>query len=313
MHKSKQYLNFAKLFATLCIFAYAIHDINFVEAKSILKSASSTYLFTALFLIGLHLCVVAIRWREVICICGKTAPVTSIISLTLVGQFFRSILPFSIGSDIARAIFCQKIGLSRTMAFVSVIIDRILGLISLAAIVVVVSMMSESTQSIAVYGVTLSVLILTATIATIMIMSRSSALLHLNIFSALHINFNLVALSIKNKIFSKFSLNAIIYSILANLAIVLSMFFLAVSIKCDISLIQSLIYFPIVLLMALLPISIGGWGVREMVMIYVFSLLSLPATQAVFISVAFGMILSFYGFVGGIVLYKLNAILSLQK
>jgi uncharacterized protein (TIRG00374 family) len=301
-------MNAAKLIATFCIFAYASHNINLAEVKSTLITASRTYFFFAFVLIGLHLVLVAIRWRSVINICGKTVSVYSAINLTLVGHFFRSLLPLSIGGDVARAVFCQKIGLSKTTALVSVIVDRILGLISLAVIVVVVSLTSESTRSIAIYGVTL-VLLLLGLIASTLIISESDAMRNLNIFPTFKLNLKNVALSIKSEIYSTASLIAMTYSILANISIILSMFFLAASINCDISLIQSLIYFPIVLLMTLLPISVGGWGVREVVLIFIFSLLSLPEAQAVFISVAFGMILTFYGFVGGIVLYKLNAIL----
>ena len=309
MHKYKLSINAAKLIATFCIFTYAIHNINYEEAKTLLRTASSNYLFFALVLIGLHLFLVAIRWRSVINICGKTVPIYSILSITMVGHFFRSLLPLSIGGDVARAVFCQQIGFSKTMAFVSVIFDRTLGLISLAGIVAVVSLTSESTLSIAIYGGTLALLLI-GLIASLLIFGESNAMRNFSLFPAFKSNLKNVVLSIKSKIYSTASLNAMTYSILANISIVLSMFFLAVSINCDISLIQSLIYFPIVLLMTLLPISVGGWGVREVVLIYIFSLLSLPSTEAVFISVAFGVILSVYGFVGGIVLYKLNAILS---
>jgi len=309
MHKYKLYINAAKLIATFCIFTYAIHNINYEEAKTLLRTASSTYLFFATVLIGIHLFLVAIRWRSVINICGKIVPVYTILSITMAGHFFRSLLPLSIGGDIARAVFCQQIGFSKTMAFVSIIFDRTLGLISLAGIVVVVSLTSESTSSIAIYGATLTLLLL-GLIASALIFSESNVMRNFGFFSAFKSNLKEIALSFKIKIYSKSSLNAMTYSIMANISIVLSMFFLTVSINCDISLIQSLIYFPIVLLMTLLPVSVGGWGVREVVMIYIFSLLSLPRAEAVFISVAFGIILSAYGFLGGIVLYKLNAIIS---
>ena len=301
MHKYNKYFNSAKLLVTICIFIFIVNDINFNEVKKILKTANSAYLFAALIFMGLHLGLVAIRWREVIYICGKTAPVLSILSLTLVGQFFRSLLPLSLGSDIARAAFCQQIGLSKTMGLLSVVIDRILGLISLAVIAIIVLSISESTRSIILFWV---VLLLSGLIAFTLLVGRINRFINFKIKS--------FALLFKSKIYSTSILNAMTYSIFANISIVLSMFFLAASINCEISLIQALVYFPIVLLMSLLPISFGGWGVRELVLIYVFSLLSLPEYQAVFISITFGLIVSFYGFVGGIVLYKLNAILASQ-
>ena len=86
---------------------------------------------------------------------------------------------------------------------------------------------------------------------------------------------------------------------------------MALSIECKITLLQSIIYFPIVLLMTLLPISIGGWGVREVVFIYVFSLLNLPSTDAVIISIAFGVLLTLFGLIGGLVVLS-NKFLNLK-
>jgi len=55
------------------------------------------------------------------------------------------------------------------------------------------------------------------------------------------------------------------------------------------------------LLIATIPISIGGWGVRETAMAVMFSFLGLAETDGVIVSVLFGAAMFFIGAVGGLV------------
>jgi uncharacterized membrane protein YbhN (UPF0104 family) len=46
---------------------------------------------------------------------------------------------------------------------------------------------------------------------------------------------------------------------------------------------------PPAVLVATLPISIAGWGAREVAMVKLFGLIGVPASQAVALSVLFGL------------------------
>jgi hypothetical protein len=61
---------------------------------------------------------------------------------------------------------------------------------------------------------------------------------------------------------------------------------------------------PPIMLVAALPISVGGWGVREQAFITGFNLVGVPAVQAVLVSVLFGIIVP----AGGLLVVALSRI-----
>ena len=56
---------------------------------------------------------------------------------------------------------------------------------------------------------------------------------------------------------------------------------------------------PSVVLLALVPVSLGGWGVREAAMVFALGPLGVPADQALVVSVLFGLMLLAQALCGG--------------
>jgi uncharacterized membrane protein YbhN (UPF0104 family) len=56
---------------------------------------------------------------------------------------------------------------------------------------------------------------------------------------------------------------------------------------------------PIVILFSLIPISIAGWGVRESIMVVGFGYLSVPAEQALALSILYGFLMIIVALPGG--------------
>lgn len=64
----------------------------------------------------------------------------------------------------------------------------------------------------------------------------------------------------------------------------------AQSLAIEVSLLDCLVLIQPVTLLTSLPISIGGWGVRETAMIGVFGLVGVPASAALVLSVQIGLL-----------------------
>jgi hypothetical protein len=67
------------------------------------------------------------------------------------------------------------------------------------------------------------------------------------------------------------------------------------------SLLYSLFLVPPVILVAVVPISIAGWGVREGAMIAAFAYAGLPQSDGLIVSLLFGIGFLLVGIVGGLV------------
>jgi hypothetical protein len=66
-------------------------------------------------------------------------------------------------------------------------------------------------------------------------------------------------------------------------------------------LLYSLFLVPPVILVAVVPISIAGWGVREGAMIAAFAYAGLPQSDGLIVSLLFGIGFLLVGIVGGLV------------
>jgi hypothetical protein len=56
---------------------------------------------------------------------------------------------------------------------------------------------------------------------------------------------------------------------------------------------------PVIMLMAMVPVSIAGWGVRESIMIYGLGLANASAEAALVVSIMVGLSLAAVGLMGG--------------
>jgi len=78
-------------------------------------------------------------------------------------------------------------------------------------------------------------------------------------------------------------------AVVSNMLMVVAVYFLGHGIGIGMSFSDWLVAIPIVLLVTALPISIGGWGTRELAMIYMLGLFGVPGVQAAAVSIEFGL------------------------
>jgi len=68
--------------------------------------------------------------------------------------------------------------------------------------------------------------------------------------------------------------------------------------------------FPSSLLISLLPISVGGWGVREGSLLYFSSIIGIGTEEIVLSSVQFGIILAITGIANSIFIIPISRLLK---
>jgi hypothetical protein len=89
-------------------------------------------------------------------------------------------------------------------------------------------------------------------------------------------------------------------AILGQTALGIATYTIAVSLSMDISFLECLALMQPVALVANLPISIGGWGVRETAMIALFGLVGVPASAALVLSIQLGLLSLLVALPGGL-------------
>jgi uncharacterized membrane protein YbhN (UPF0104 family) len=84
----------------------------------------------------------------------------------------------------------------------------------------------------------------------------------------------------------------------ANLAV--AVYALGLGLGLHVSLLDCLVLVPPVILLTTLPISIAGWGVREMAMVTAFGFVGVPAASGLALSLLFGLVVTASSLPGGV-------------
>src|SRR5215831_16891701 len=92
-----------------------------------------------------------------------------------------------------------------------------------------------------------------------------------------------------------------------NMTVIISAFLLGRELNPLMDLYSCFAILPLVSLLTFIPISIAGWGVREALMMSAFSLIDVPATDALAVSIKLGLANLALGLIGGIVWILLPA------
>lgn len=82
----------------------------------------------------------------------------------------------------------------------------------------------------------------------------------------------------------------LIVSLAAQMAFFIAEYFIAHSTGANLTFWQLMTVLPIIALLSALPISVGGWGVREGAFVYFLGLLNVPMETAFLISIQVGLI-----------------------
>ena len=247
-------------------------------------------LLVSAVLLFLAIGLAAVRWWILLGTTGSPLPFRKVAELTLIGHFFNQFLPTTIGGDTVRIWGGVRLGLPLGQAATTVILDRFVGLTALLAIILAgqpfLAQQLDVPQS-------------TALPVAFVIACGVIACLALPLLDHIFQRFG------KNRITAFVSqLSTTARQLLAmplvtsktlalsimNYGILLFLYsFVAQGLGIDLTFLAAFAVIPTVTLIAGLPISIAGWGVREAGLATAFMLMGLPVDLAVITSIVIGL------------------------
>lgn len=118
---------------TLGILFFVFRDpAKRAEMGTALAGANSWWLFIGIAVYGLAELVGCIRWRTLLRVQGITLSWPRVFSLNMMGLFFSFLIPGDTGGDVVKLFYVLKeTAGQRTVAVLSVLVDRLIGLIAL--------------------------------------------------------------------------------------------------------------------------------------------------------------------------------------
>ncbi len=287
-----------KIVISAALLYLALHKVDLADLASRINIASLGWIGLAIAVTFLQIIVGVLRWREISAECGAPLPTKQAMRFNLIGTFFNQTLPSSIGGDAARLWLVARGGAGWRAATYSIFVDRAIGLIALAIIIVAslpwsYNLISDPHGRSALLFVDFAAL---AGGVGFLILGR----LHWPWLKRWWGTHHLHACSViaNRLIFSrdhgpKLAVLSLLIHVLAAV--------IAWSIAAPVLFGQVLQLVPPVMLITMVPISIAGWGVREASMGLAFGYAGLATSEGVNVSLLFGAIYFIVGAFGGLV------------
>src|ERR1700712_5740927 len=129
-------LSAIKILVSAVLLYFALRKANFADLASRINLASLGWIGLAIAVTFLQIFAGVLRWREISAECGAALTTRQAMRYNLIGTFFNQTLPSSIGGDAVRLWLVARAGAGWRAATYSILVDRAIGLIALAIIIV---------------------------------------------------------------------------------------------------------------------------------------------------------------------------------
>ena len=266
LNKNKKLTLFFKASLSFVVIFYFFKQINFVDLEKIIYKLEY-YNVAVLFIISLLMRFIWSLRYYILLKQRIQINILDIIKQIFIVSFSNNFLPSAIGGDGIRIYFASKMGVSIKEASFIVILERIIGLFSISLIGLISSFFWD------IPGKLHAIIIIINFIFFILIYFIRN-----NIESI----FTFLGLNSKNdKINYDTYLNMVLFfkvfilSLSYHFVAIFISYYTAISVEIvNISLLPFLSLMPLVWIMTLLPITLGGIGLREFSLLYLFSVLN---------------------------------------
>ncbi len=305
--KSKLITTF-KISVSLLVIAFLLTRINLIQVGQQLQNLSWSFIILILLYYTVLQLISCWRWQIVLKSTGHLVEIRSLFTSYFAGMFLNIFLPGSFGGDVYRVYRIAQKTKDTEAAVVSVFLERFTGLAALSMLALCALPFAfavvERWDIIIIFFITIGVLIG----GVLLIVSPKLLILSERWLQRIRLSYLVARIAKMQILLIKFArhrqalFHAIGLSFILMLGIVYYHYLIAQELNISISYFQLLVFIPIIAVITLLPISLGGIGLKEGLWVYLFSRISLTAEQALLISVTITILCWLLSLPGGLVL-----------
>ena len=293
--------NALKLLISVGVLTVLFNSVDLLQFSNIMRGLEPIFFLFALAIQLVLSFVQTERWR-IILLAGKRR--TRLVGAWLnvmIGLCFNQVLPSSVGGDAIRVYHAKSLGLG--MALQSILIDRLIALFTLSVLsffICCIFYFDDVNQPYLGLMLGLEMLFIFSCVLIVFgtpIIGKISGItgLNLNTVSSFSDQLRTVVL-VPSKFVSVLSMSFIIHFFVSISVILL---FVGVGVETDLVTLGAI--FALVNLFSVIPISFGGWGIREGVAFALYPISGVKIETALAVSILFGVVMIIVGLIGGTV------------
>jgi|WetSurMetagenome_2_1015567.scaffolds.fasta_scaffold02364_3 glycosyltransferase 2 family protein len=315
MKASRTLANSLKVLVTVLLLFLIFRSVDVQEVRQDLKSLDKSVLLFLMAACWLGQLLCSQRWRLLAASLGLRGTYRSFVQMYFVGMFFNIGLPSLVGGDFIKAyVLSRKTGTPIQAWFASVLQDRVAGLISMllyGTLAVIICPMTWRGIPLWLAYLMIWLLVISSLLLVwigdkifegVLVPGKKSFRQKFYRFVAdFHRELSSMRISVGG------AAQVIIYSML-NSALVLWVYqMITVAVGYKVGLLPFSALFPLIVLVTMLPVSIGGLGVREWAYVEALSLVGVPGNSALLISLTTSAFMIVMNVVGAIFLPAMPA------
>lgn len=281
---------------------YALDRVNFDVVGERLDRLDVSWMLMAVVMVFVQFVLISTRWRQIARQCDASLGRLQALRFTLIAAFFNQVLPSTVGGDAVRVWLLARDGPGWSKATYSVLLDRFIGTLALALLVVAclpwaLESIRDPIGRIALLAIGLG--IIGAALVFLIIghlhwagLQRWAPTRHLA----------QLAMTVRQMLNSVGTVGLVVaLSLSSHVLSAAAAWCAARAIAAPLEFAYALLLVPPVLLVASIPVSIAGWGVRESALMLAFGYAGLSEGDGLIVSVLLGVAMLVGGIIGGIV------------
>ncbi len=309
-------LNGIKLLISLGLIVWLFQRIDVGEVVAMLRTARPLLVVMATLMYLGAILSNALKWGVLLRAQKVYVPWRVLVEYTFVGVFFNNFLPANVGGDVMRGYGLSKYIRRRADAAVSVVVDRLIGLMALTSMAIVSALVAfvqhaaNNQDLLAITGVAIVSTVGLGGGFALMLSRRLRARAEqfvqrtpvLRPFAPLYGRLSEAVGAYRHRadVLVRAFVIALGTWVLSNL----TQWFLAESLGGGMPLLYIFLFNPLIGLVLLIPISIGGLGVNQNIFPFFYGLVGVPETLAVSVSFLLQFIIYLTSLPGGVLWWR---------
>ena len=290
-----------KLLISVGVLTVLLSNVDLLEFSNIMRGIEPIFFFFALAIQLVLSIAQTERWR-IILLAGKL-PIRLVGAWlnVMIGLCFNQVLPSSVGGDAIRIYHAKSLGLG--MALQSIVIDRLIALFTLSVLSFFICFIFyldgvnqphvELMLGLELLFIFICVLLVFGTPIIGKILGVTA--FNLDALASFSDQLRTIVLA-PNKFVSVLSISFMIH-VFVSISVML--LFVGLGVETDLVLLGAI--FALINLFSIVPISFGGWGIREGVAFTLYPIFGVKIEMALAVSILFGVVMLTVGLIGGTV------------
>ncbi|MDD1526118.1 TIGR00374 family protein [Bradyrhizobium sp. WBOS7] len=287
-----------KFMVSAGIIVLVARDLDLSSLKADLLAVELHMLALAMVLLFAQTFALCNRWILILRAIGVSLDWVAGWRIVLASAWFNQVLPS--GGEAIRIWMLRRHGIKWSQTLSSIVADRFIGLLTLGFLILagMPFLMSRIHDNVLLLAIAAIVAAAYSGAIVLMMLSRLSA----RVTAILPVRVMQFAALLEAPLLARAGREALFGSaIVVHLLTIAAAYALAIGLDAGLSALDAFVLVPLVIMAAAVPLSIGGWGIREGAMVGALGLVGIASDKALAISILLGLGNLIVGFIGGAV------------